>query len=700
MYYVGRTRIPKLKVVECNRSYIDLLFFHDPEKCLEGIIQLKNSVIGSNNQKATVIRMGLVPRLLQILREESHPQLLCETAVILNSLAKGTEENVKALLDAGVLPVLLQGFQKHTQLLPCGLVHQDQRYVEACLRCLRTLFRSELTPVECMYEEPWAVRHLILMATQTHASNQECIATILTAVCKTPDHQNYLCAHGAVPALTALLCSPVYKVQLPSLRCLTHMCYQNPKVSQALVVSSYGGRTVPDILVTLMARDKPTEMQLAAAKCMTFLSRAGAVHSEDPRIVFKALPTLVRMCKKERTPEERAHGAETLAYLAEVDTELQRIASISDHLIPTLAELLKYQPPSAVVLYKGPVPAVTMKKLEQEVKVMQELRQAAFKAFAALGANDEDIRKKIIETDSLMEHVVSSLSDTNPRVRLAAVRCLHSLSRSVQQLRTTFQDHAVWRPLMRLLHNAPDDILLVASSTLCNLLLEFSPSKEGTDWAQHCAHLQPILECGAVELLCGLTRRDEPALRLNGVWALMNMAFQADQKIKSQILSTLGTDQVFRLLSDPDVSVLMKTLGLLRNLLSIKQHIDHIMDSHGTQIMQAVILILEGDHSADVKEQALCILANIADGDTAKAFIMANEDVLKKLTTYIAHSNVKLQIAATFCISNLVWSEEEGARERQSKLRELGVQKLLQSLLITSDTTLFDKVKTALQQFS
>lgn len=659
------------------------MFFHDPEKCLEGIIQLKNSVIGSNNQKSTVIRMGLVPRLLQILREESHPQLVCETAVILNSLAKGTEENVKALLDAGVLPVLLQ-----------GLVHQDPRYVEACLCCLRTLFRSEQAPVECMYEEPWAVRHLLLMATQTHAANQECIATILTAVCKTPDHQNYLCAHGAIPALSALLCSPVYKVQLPSLRCLTHMCYQNAKVSQAIVTSSYGGRSVPDILVTLMARDKATEMQLAAAKCMTFLSRAGALHSEDPRIVFKALPTLVRMCKKERTPEERAHGAETLAYLAEVDTELQRIASISDHLIPTLAELLKYQPPSAVVLYKGPVPAVTMKKLEQEVKVMQELRQAAFKAFAALGANDEDIRKKIIETDSLMEHVVSSLSDTNARVRLSAVRCLHSLSRSVQQLRTTFQDHAVWRPLMRLLHNAPDDILLVASSTLCNLLLEFSPSKE------HCARLQPILECGAVELLCGLTRRDEPALRLNGCWALMNMAFQADQKIKAQILSTLGTDQVFRLLSDPDVSVLMKTLGLLRNLLSIKQHIDHIMDSHGTQIMQAVILILEGDHSADVKEQALCILANIADGDTAKAFIMSNEDVLKKLTTYIAHSNVKLQIAATFCISNLVWSEEEGARERQSKLRELGVQKLLQSLLITSDTTLFDKVKTALQQFS
>lgn len=62
---------------------------------------------------------------------------------------------------------------------------------------------------------------------------------------------------------------------------------------------------------------------------------------------------------------------------------------------------------------------------------------------------------------------------------------------------------------MALLQNASDDILSVASSTLCNLLLEFSPSKE------------PILESGAVDLLCTLTRRPDPALRLNGIWALM-----------------------------------------------------------------------------------------------------------------------------------------------------------------------------------
>lgn len=134
------------------------------------------------------------------------------------------------------------------------------------------------------------------------------------------------------------------------------------------------------------------------------------------------------------------------------------------------------------------------------------------------------------------------------------------------------------------------------------------------------------------------------------------MAFQAEQKIKSQILKALGTEQIFKLLSDPEVNVLMKTLGLLRNLLSTKPHIDLIMNLHGIQIMQvseshsscnntvlnyllhqAVILILEGNHSAEVKEQALCILANIADGDTAKDFIMTNEDVLKKLSSYMVN---------------------------------------------------------------
>ena len=45
---------------------------------------------------------------------------------------------------------------------------------------------------------------------------------------------------------------------------------------------------------------------------------------------------------------------------------------------------------------------------------------------------------------------------------------------------------------------------------------------------------------GAIELLCQLTHKYDPSLRLNGVWGLMNMAFQSDQRIKVQIITALG----------------------------------------------------------------------------------------------------------------------------------------------------------------
>lgn len=675
--------------VESSRSYIDQLYSPNPQRCLEAIICLKNSVIGSNRQKGSVIAQGVVPRLLHLLGNFScanADRIRLESAVTLGSLAKGTDQHVLALIDLGVVPLLLNVLlSTSVDETPIeGKPKPSDLLNEACLRCLRTVFQHAAAPVHSIYQYPLLVPRLLDLASRS-ITCQVCVATILTTACKTAEEQNALSKRGAVETLAMQLDSPLADVQLPALACLANMCYQNHMVSTMVASASTSsgpqGRLVPVALGHLMGRERSSLIQLEAARCIAYMHRAGALPSTDPRVVYRALPCLVRLCHRDRPPRERVAAAETLAYLTEVDTDLQRLASISNHLIPTLAELLR------------PHPQV------QDATLTQDMRQAAFRAFASLGANDEDIRKRIIETESLMEQVVSGLQDPGgSRVRLAAVRCLHSLSRSVQQLRTTFQDHAVWRPLMQLLHGADkglegrgegeDDLITVASSTLCNLLLEFSPSKE------------PILESGGVELLCSLTKRPDPALRLNGIWALMNVAFQAEQRVKSQILSCLGTDQIFRLLADPELAVLMKTLGLLRNLLSTKAHIDRIMGEHAAHVMQAVILVLEDPkHPPDVKEQALCILANVADGDRARDHIMANEDVLKKLMDYMMHSNVKLQVAAIFCVCNLVWREEPGAAQRQARLRELGLYRILQELRQTKDSQLFEKVKTAMAQF-
>uniref|UniRef100_A0AAQ6AJV9 Armadillo repeat-containing protein 8 n=1 Tax=Amphiprion ocellaris TaxID=80972 RepID=A0AAQ6AJV9_AMPOC len=551
------------EVTATSRHYVDRLFDPDPQKVLQGVIDMKNAVIGNNKQKANLIVLGAVPRLLYLLQQSSSSlELRTECAVVLGSLAMGTENNIKSLVDCHIIPALLQ-----------GLLSPDLIFIEACLRCLRTVFISPVTPVQLLYTDPTVIPHLMSLLSNSQRT-QEYITQIFShCYSGAPD--------GSVQpwlfhTLTSV-CFPL-QVRMQALKCFSVLAYEN---TQGL----------HDTVLVDGELDQPVEMQLTAAKCLTYMCRAGAIRTDDSCIVLKTLPCLVRMCSKEHLLEERVEGAETLAYLMEPDVELQRIASTTDHLVAMLADYFKY--PSSVS-------AITdIKRLDHDLKHAHELRQAAFKLYASLGSNDEDIRKK------------------------------------------------------------------------------------------------PILESGVIELLCSLTQSDSSALRVNGIWALMNMAFQADQKVKVEIVRCLGTEQLFRLLSDPDTNVLMKTLGLLRNLLSTRPHIDQIMSSHGKQIMQAVTLILEAEHSIEVKEQTLCILANIADGNTAKELIMTNDDMLQKIKYYMGHSNVKLQLAATFCISNLIWNEEDGSQERQDKLREMGFVDVLHKLTQASDPNLSDRLDTA-----
>uniref|UniRef100_A0A8C7R6Q9 Armadillo repeat-containing protein 8 n=1 Tax=Oncorhynchus mykiss TaxID=8022 RepID=A0A8C7R6Q9_ONCMY len=681
------SRVTMQEVTATSRHYVDRLFHPDPQKVLQGVIDMKNAVIGNNKQKANLIVLGAVPRLLYLLQQGlSSSELRTECVVVLGSLAMGTENNIKSLVDCHIIPALLQ-----------GLVCPDLVFIEACLRCLRTVFISPVTPVQLLYTDPTVIPHLMSLLSRSPRT-QDYITQIFSHCCKSPEHQTVLFNHGAIQNIAPMLISLSYKVRMQALKCFSVLAYENTQVSMTLV----NGKTT-----------FPFYFSLPASLSLPFLSLPPSLFLFSPCLPLSSfslptLPCLVRMCSKERLLEERVEGAETLAYLMEPDVELQRIASVTDHLVAMLADYFKY--PSSVsaitdikrvrhwTVVIEPSQAVLQGRensdhqentetLDHDLKHAHELRQAAFKLYASLGSNDEDIRKKITETENMMDRIVSGLSESSIKVRLAAVRCLHSLSRSVQQLRTSFHDHAVWKPLMKLLQNAPDEVLVMASSTLCNLLLEFSPSKE------------PILESGVVELLCSLTQSDSPALRVNGIWALMNMAFQADQKVKGEIVRALGTEQLFRLLSDPDTNVLMKTLGLLRNLLSTRPHIDQIMSSHGKQIMQAVTLILEGEHSIEVKEQTLCILANIADGNTAKELIMTNDDILQKIKYYMGHSNAKLQLAATFCISNLIWNEEGSCQERQDKLRELGFVDILHKLTQALDPNLCERAKTAMQHY-
>lgn len=97
-------------------------------------------------------------------------------------------------------------------------------------------------------------------------------------------------------------------------------------------------------------------------------------------------------------------------------------------------------------------------------------------------------------------------------------------------------------------------------------------------------------------------------------------------------------EKLFQLLTEHDETLVLKTLGLIRNLISSRAHIDLIMTTSGTKIIQAVVMILESDYyNVNVKEQALCILSNVADGQSSKEFIMDNEDLLRKINSFMVN---------------------------------------------------------------
>uniref|UniRef100_A0AAR2KJ64 Armadillo repeat-containing protein 8 n=1 Tax=Pygocentrus nattereri TaxID=42514 RepID=A0AAR2KJ64_PYGNA len=323
------------EVTATSRHYVDRLFDPDPQKVLQGVIDMKNAVIGNNKQKANLIVLGAVPRLLYLLQQSSSSaELRTECAVVLGSLAMGTENNIKSLVDCHIIPALLQ-----------GLLCPDLVFIEACLRCLRTVFISPVTPVQLLYTDPTVIPHLMSLLSRSQRT-QEYITQIFSHCCKTAEHQTVLFNHGAIQNIAPLLISPSYKVRMQALKCFSVLAYENTQVSMTLVNVLVDGELLSQVFVRMMQRDKPIEMQLTAAKCLTYMCRAGAIRTDDNCIVLKTLPCLVRMCSKDRLLEERVEGAETLAFLMEPDVELQRIASITDHLVAMLADYFKY--PSSV----------------------------------------------------------------------------------------------------------------------------------------------------------------------------------------------------------------------------------------------------------------------------------------------------------------------------------------------------------------
>ncbi|KAM7218819.1 ARM repeat-containing protein [Rhypophila decipiens] len=198
---------------------------------------------------------------------------------------------------------------------------------------------------------------------------------------------------------------------------------------------------------------------------------------------------------------------------------------------------------------------------------LMRLRESSLKLLAAMIIKDE-YHKALIEQD-IVPYIVESLTRSpskpksskekpksekkadepplpaggspygdNPNsVIIAACHVVRILGRSVRDLRTSLEDHAVAMPIFRLLRDPDTEVQVAACAAVCNLVPEVSPMRE------------PLIEAGIIKVLCEHAHSQDPGLRLNSMWALKHLVWAVDNKTKKQCLEELESGWLVQLIT-------------------------------------------------------------------------------------------------------------------------------------------------------
>ena len=106
----------------------------DSDARLHAVRAVKNQIIGNKARKLSYIKLGAVPRVVELL---SNPDTACgvriQCAATVGSFAYGIDDGLKAVLESGCVAHLIQ-----------MLSSLDERVVEAGVRALKMVYQVNL----------------------------------------------------------------------------------------------------------------------------------------------------------------------------------------------------------------------------------------------------------------------------------------------------------------------------------------------------------------------------------------------------------------------------------------------------------------------------------------------------------------------------------------------------------------------------
>lgn len=100
---------------------------------LKAVRAVKNQIIGNKNKKLSYIKLGAVPRVVEILAFDTEIQLLVQSAATVGSFAYGVDDGVNAVLASDGVTHLLK-----------TLSNSDENVVEAGVRALKMIYNVSI----------------------------------------------------------------------------------------------------------------------------------------------------------------------------------------------------------------------------------------------------------------------------------------------------------------------------------------------------------------------------------------------------------------------------------------------------------------------------------------------------------------------------------------------------------------------------
>ncbi|CAF1220225.1 unnamed protein product [Adineta steineri] len=609
----------------------------DRQEQLQALIQVKNLIIGSKRCKTAFYHVGILDNLYDLLKQYSSPidiDILIQIFDCISSFAKSNNKDL-------IHHLIELGFIEQFLILLTNKI-DSKHFYESCLRCLRSFFLSKtfsnssitsipfiflcdqnksdekpselqleitlsnnkFSPINILFENSQTLDtlHNLLSISK---STQISIVEILCCVCVDHERQKQIVEKNFIQDIMHLLVENIsindrihHLVGLANehlievcLKFFCSICYENPTIAQQLYVTIYSetNQTLCEIISSLLNKIlRSVIISYYASKFFVNLCKTKVLACDDPYVSHLSLTTLIHLCTKSNINKcvyLYIECLDTLIYLLNGNNTLHHTAIYTEQLLNKLFTYIF-------------TPNKILENNSDETISIQ-LRSSALTLLAVLSSHHEDIKKRIAEQENLISTAIECYRSPHISLQLASLRLFHGLSRSVHQLRTTFND-TICDILLDAIKSNDLSLVKIASSVISNTVLEFSTCRAR------------LLSGGILDILFTFLTHTDHELSINSIWALRNLSYLSTLKIKQDILNGLTIDKIYSFLEQcTDKQFLICLLSLLRNLFNEKDTEILLPMFNSVKLLTTLERILDKNHPGEIRREVNLLIDHL-----------------------------------------------------------------------------------------